>query len=147
MKAIMCRRYGPPDVLQLEEVEKPSPTEDRVLVKVVAASVNPADWHSMKGGIARLFGGLRKPKDPRMGTDIAGRVEAVGSKVTRFKPGDEVFGASPGGFAEYASAREDQLGLKPPNRSFEEAASVPIAGTTAFRVFGTKDRSSPGRRS
>lgn len=146
MKAVLGRRYGPPDVLQLEEVEKPSLVEDRVLVKVFAASVNPADWHSMKGGIARLFGGLRRPKDPRVGTDIAGRVEAVGSKVTRFKPGDEVFGACPGGFAEYASAREDRLTLKPPNRSFEEAASVPIAGTTALQGLRDKGHIKPGQK-
>lgn len=146
MKAVFGRRYGPPDVLQIEEVEKPAPTEDRVLVEILSASVNPADWHGMKGGIARLFGGLRRPKDPRVGTDIAGRVEAVGSKVTRFKPGDEVFGACPGGFADYGSAREDRLALKPPNRSFEEAASVPIAGTTALQGLRDKGQIKPGQK-
>ena len=92
MKATVCTRYGPPEVLHLEEVERPVPQEGRVLVRVLAASANPADWHTMKGGIACLFGGLRRPKDLWVGVDVAGRVEAVGSKVTRFQPGDRQSG-------------------------------------------------------
>jgi NADPH:quinone reductase-like Zn-dependent oxidoreductase len=135
MRAIVCTRYGSPDVLQLKEVEKPAPTEGRVLVKVHAASANPVEWHTMRGKpfLVRFSEGLRKPKDPRLGTDIAGRVEAVGSNVTQFKLGDEVFGTCPGGFAEYASAREDRLALKPTNRSFEESAAVPVAAFTALQ--------------
>src|SRR3990170_7144304 len=146
MKAIVCARYGSPDVLQLKEVPKPAPSEGRVLVRIHAASVNPADWHTMKGGIARLFNGLRKPKDPRLGIDIAGRVEAVGSKVTRFQPGDEVFGACAGGFAEYATAREDRLALKPANRSFEEAAAVPVAAITALQGLRDTGHIQPGQK-
>jgi len=146
MKAIVCARYGSPDVLQLEDVEKPAPIEGRVLVRVLAASANPADWHSMKGGIARLFGGLRKPKDPRVGIDVAGRVEAAGSKVTQFHPGDEVFGGCAGAFAEYATAREDRLVLKPSNISFEEAAAVPVAAITALQGLRDKGRIRPGQK-
>ena len=146
MKAIVCRRYGLPNVLKLEDVEKPSPTEGRVLIGVRAASANPADWHSMKGGIARLFGGLRKPKDPRVGIDVAGRVEAVGSNVTQFKPGDDVFGGGAGSFAEYATARESSLALKPTNRSFEEAAAVPVAAITALQGLRDKGHIHPGQK-
>src|SRR3989441_6577423 len=129
MKAIVCTQYGSPDVLQLKEVEKPAPKDDEVLVTIHAASANPLDWHLMRGApfLARLDGGLRKPKDPRLGVDIAGRVEAVGNDVTQFKPGDEVFGVCAGGFAEYACAHENRLVLKPANISFEEAAAVPVA--------------------
>ncbi|MGA2198318.1 MAG: NAD(P)-dependent alcohol dehydrogenase [Nitrososphaerales archaeon] len=135
MKAIVCPRYGPPDVLQLKEVEKPVPEDGRVLVKIHATSANPVDWHHMTGApfLVRLGDGLRRPKDPRLGTDIAGTVEAVGSNVTQFKPGDEVFGACVGGFAEYGSAREDRLVLKPANVSFDEAAAVPVAAITALQ--------------
>src|SRR5439155_18748590 len=120
MKAILFTQYGSPDVLHLAEVEKPTTEDNQVLLKVYAASANPADYHRMKGGLVRLFGeGLRKPKDPRLGIDIAGRVEAIGQNVTQFQSGDEVFGTCAGGFAEYASAREDRLALKPANISFE----------------------------
>jgi len=120
-------------VLQLVDVEMPRPDEGRVLVKVHASSVNPADLHSIDG-MSRLFGsGVRRPKDPRMGGDFAGRVEGVGPNVTKFKSGDEVFGTCAGGYAEYAVAREIRLALKPANVSFEEAASVPIAGITALQ--------------
>ena len=126
-------------MLELRDVDKPALEDGRVLVNVRAASVNPADWHSMHGGIARLFGnGLRRPKDPRVGTDVAGRVEAVGKNVTRFRPGDEVFGACPGSLAEFASAREDRLALKPANVSFEQAGAVAVAATTALQ--GLRDR-------
>jgi NADPH:quinone reductase-like Zn-dependent oxidoreductase len=136
MKAILCTNYGSPlDVLHLKEVDKPYPTDNQVLVKVLAASVNVADLAPVKGVfLARLLGtGLFKPKRQRIGTDIAGRVEAVGKNVTHFQPGDEVFGAAPGGFAEYVCAREDFLVPKPSNVSFEQAAAVPVAGTTALQ--------------
>lgn len=116
MKAIVFTRYGSPDVLQLKEAEKPAPTDGRVSVKIHAASANPLDWHRMRGApfLARSGEGLRKPKDPRLGTDIAGRVEAVGGNATQFRPGHKIFGVCAGGFAEYASARK-RLALKPAN--------------------------------
>src|SRR5215216_1927916 len=116
MKAILFPKYGSPDVLQLAEVEKPTPNEDQVLIKVIAASTNPLDWHRMRGEpfLARMGEGLRKPQNPKLGADIAGRVEAIGKNVTEFKPGDEVFGAiGAGGFAEYVCAREKSFALKP----------------------------------
>jgi len=136
MKAIVCTRYGDPlEVLQLKEVDKPVPTEGRVLVRVHAASVNKADLAPVRGAIvARLLGtGLLKPKRAILGDDLAGTVEAVGKDVTRFKPGDEVFGDAPGAFAEYASASQDLLVSKPANVSFEEAAAVPIAAISALQ--------------
>lgn len=134
MKAIICEHYGPPEVLQLREVERPVPPDDRALVKVHASSVNPLDFHMMRGGIIRFMGnGLIKPKDSRFGRDFAGVVESVGSKVAGLKPGDEVFGICPGALAEYACCREDRVALKPANVTFEEAAAVPVAGTTALQ--------------
>ena len=138
MKAIVYTKYGPPDVLQFKEVEKPAPKEGQILVKVYAASANPLDWHFMRGSpfLARLAGGLRKPKNPRLGADIAGRVEAVGAAVTQFRPGDEVFGQSKGAkgaFAEYACADENELALKPAGLSFEQAAAAPVAAITALQ--------------
>jgi NADPH:quinone reductase-like Zn-dependent oxidoreductase len=139
MKAIVYDNYGSPDVLKLEEVEKPAPKDDEVLVDVHAASANPLDWHLMRGEpfLARLEGGLLKPKNRRLGADLAGRVEAVGRNVKEFQPGDEVFGEvfenGLGGFAEYVAVREDALALKPANLSFEEAAAVPIAALTALQ--------------
>ena len=138
MKAIIVPKYGPPEVVQLIDVEKPAPTADRVLVKILAASINVSDL-TFSGGLARLFMGLTRPKNSRLGADIAGVVEAVGSAVTQIKPGDEVFGVCPGGLAEYGSARQDRLVLKPANISFEQAAAVPVAATTALqglRDFG-----------
>ena len=135
MKAIVRTQYGSPDVLQFKEVEKPIPDETRgVLVKVYASSANPLDWHTMRASpfIVRTSEGLRKPKTPWLGVDMAGQVEAVASNITQFKPGDEVFGRSTGSFAEYAIARENRLSLKPANSSFEEAAAVPVAGLTAL---------------
>src|SRR6266851_6018461 len=120
VKAIVYTHYGPPDVLKLEEVEKPTPQDNEVLVKVHAASVNAADWHILRGKpfLMRLMGyGLLKPKNTILGSDIAGRVEAVGRNVKQFQPGDEVFGTIRGGFAEYVCAREDALVLKPANIS------------------------------
>ena len=136
MKAILFSKYGPPDVLELREVEKPTPNEDQVLIKIHASSANPLDWHHMRGEpfIARLGDGFFKPKDQRIGADIAGRVEAVGKNVTEFKPGDEVFGAvGAGGFAEYVCTREKNLALKPANISFEAAAAAPVVGFTALQ--------------
>ncbi len=139
MKAIVYTQYGSPDVLQFKEVEKPTPRDNEVLVKIHAASANPLDWHLMRGApfVARFENGLFKPKQPILGADIAGQVEAVGSSVTQFKPGDEVFGdislSGLGGFAEYGCAREDTLVLKPSNISFEEAASFPVVGFTAIQ--------------
>src|SRR5438477_995533 len=139
MKAIVYTRYGSPDVLQLREVAKPTPGDDEVLVKVHAVSINAADWHLMRGKpvFARfLIGGFRKPKHSILGSDIAGRVEAVGKDVTQFQPGDEVFGGvGKGGFAEYVSVRESKLLLKPANVSFEAAAAVPIAAITALQAL------------
>ncbi len=148
MKAIIHTRYGSPDVLQLKEVEKPVPNDGQILVKIHAASANPADWHEMRGEpfLARLTFGLRKPKDVRLGTDIAGHVEAVGSKVTRFHPGDEVFGTCAGGFAEYATASETKLVLKPANISFEEAAAVPVAAITALQGLRDKGKIHSGQK-
>ncbi len=148
MKAILQTKYGSPEVLQLTEVEKPTPTENQVLVKVHAASVNALEWRpfTMSPIFIRLMGGLLKPKDPKLGTDIAGRVEAVGSNVTEFQPGDEVFGVAPGAFAEYVCAGETKLALKPANVSFEAAAAVPVAASPLCRVFATKDRFSQGKR-
>jgi NADPH:quinone reductase-like Zn-dependent oxidoreductase len=135
VKAIVYTKYGPPDVLQLKEVEKPAPNDNEVLVKVHAASANPLDWHSLRGKpfLVRLTSGLRKPKNTRLGADIAGRVEAVGSTVRQFQPGDDVFGMSAGSFAEYVCASEDALALKPANISFEEAAATPVVAFTALQ--------------
>jgi len=149
MKAIVIEKYGSPDVLQFKEVERPTPKDNQVLVRVQAASANPLDWHLMRGEpfIARLVGtGLLKPKSSRVGADVAGRVEAVGKDVTQFKPGDEVFGTCNGSFAEYACAREDRLALKPANVSFEEAAAIPVAATTALQGLRDKGQIQPGQK-
>jgi len=149
MKAIVIEKYGSPDVLQFKEVERPTPKDNQVLVRVQAASANPLDWHLMRGEpfIARLMGtGLLKPKSSRVGADVAGRVEAVGKDVTQFKPGDEVFGTCNGSFAEYACAREDRLALKPANVSFEEAAAIPVAATTALQGLRNKGQIQPGQK-
>jgi len=135
MKAAVYSRYGPPDVVQIQEVEKPVPRENEVLIKVLAASVNPLDWHFMRGTpyILRIKAGLRKPKDNRLGVDVAGQVEAVGGNVTQFRSGDEVFGSCRGAFAEYACTPASALVLKPGNVTFEQAASVPVAAFTALQ--------------
>ena len=146
MKAAVYNRYGPPDVIQIKDVEKPVPKDHEVLMKVRAASVNPLDEGLMKGG-GRIVTGLRKPKAARLGVDVAGQVEAVGRNVTRFKPGDEVFGACisdpqasslrvwipQGSFAEYACAHESALVMKPANLTFEQAAAAPVAAFTALQ--------------
>lgn len=148
MKAIVYCDYGSPDVLKLEDIEKPVPGDDQVLVRVRAASVNPLDWHYMRGTpyVMRLDGGLRKPKDTRLGVDFAGTVEAVGKNVTQFKAGDEVFGGRTGAFAEYVVAPEQKLARKPENMTFEQAASVPIAALTALQALRDKGRVQPGQR-
>ena len=134
MKAIVYCEYGPPDVLKLEDVEKPVPNDDQVLIKVRAASLNALDAYMIRDAwLNRLIFGLRKPRDTRLGRDVAGQVEAVGKNVTQFKPGDEVFGICRGSLAEYAVAPERALVIKPPNISFEQAASVPLAGLTALQ--------------
>ena len=147
MEAIVWTQYGPPEVLQFKEVAKPAPKDNEVLVKVHAASVNTLDL-AMRGPLlARIItGGLRKPKDPRVGADIAGRVEAVGSNVTQFQPGDEVFGAWKGGFAEYASVPENRVALKPTNSSFEEASAIPVAAITALQGLRDKGQIQPGQK-
>jgi NADPH:quinone reductase-like Zn-dependent oxidoreductase len=149
MKAIHYRCYGSADVLKLEETPKPTPAADEILVRVHAASVNPLDWHYMTGSpyIMRLDAGLGAPKDPRMGVDFAGTVEAVGQNVTRFKPGDEVFGARDGAFGEYVTVRETRaVAPKPSNMSFEQAAAVPIAGITALQALRDKAQVHAGQK-
>src|SRR3989454_5491662 len=134
MKAIVYHSYGPPDVLKCEEIEKPSAGDNEVLIKVRAAAVNPVDL-LFRGTsyMVRMITGLRRPKDTRLGVDVAGQVEAVGRNVTQFKPGDAVFGTCKGAFAEYACAPESALVVKPDNVTFEQVASVPIAALTALQ--------------
>ena len=136
MNAMVATKYGPPETLRFEEVEKPIPKDKQVLVKVHAASVNAYDWHVLEGKpvFTRLMGsGLLRPKNAVPGRDLAGRVEAVGSTVNEFQVGDDVFGFGVGSFAEYSCAREDRLMKKPVNVTFEEAAATPLAGLTALQ--------------
>jgi NADPH:quinone reductase-like Zn-dependent oxidoreductase len=149
MKAIVYRCYGPPEVLQLEEVEKPAAGEDEVLVRVRAAAVNPLEWHYMRGTpyIMRAEAGFGAPKQSRLGVDFSGTVEEVGKNVKRFRPGDEVFGARNGALAEYVRVREDRnVVLKPANVSFEQAASVPVAAITALQALRDKGHLQPGQK-
>ena len=149
MKAITCHRYGGPDVLEFEEVDDPVVGDDEVLVGVRAVSANPRDWHLMRGlpYFVRLQFGLRGPKQEVLGGDVAGRVEAVGRAVTRFRPGDEVFAdIETGGFAEYAAVREDLLEPKPANLGFEQAAAVPLAALTALQGLRDHGRVQPGQK-
>jgi NADPH:quinone reductase-like Zn-dependent oxidoreductase len=149
MKAIVYTQYGPPDVLQFIEVAKPTPKDDEVLIRIRAASVNPLDWRLLRGKpwFARfLIGGLRKPKVTRPGVDVAGQIEAVGRNVKQFKPGDEVFGAGRGAFAEYVCTVEDKLALKPTNLSFEGAAAVPVAAISALQGLRDKGRIQQGQK-
>ncbi len=150
MKAVVYTDYGNADVLQISDIKKPLPNDDQILVKIRAASINPLDWHFIRGTpyIARaLMMGLRKPKVPRLGVDYAGTVEAVGKNVTQFKAGDEVFGGKTGAFAEYICARADRsVTLKPANITFEQAASVPIAGITALQGLRDKGHLQPGQK-
>ena len=148
MKAIVQDTYGPPDVLQLREIDRPMPGDDDVLVRVRAASVNPQDWHIMRAApfIVRTSGfGLRTPKKPIRGTDVAGQVEATGSNVTRFRPGDEVFGWCEGSFAEYVSVDESHLVSKPADLSFEAAGAISMAGCTAIQGLRDAGAVQPGQ--
>ena len=151
MKAVVFTRYGSPDVLELKEVATPSPRDDEVLVKVHAASVNDWDYEALRGTpfVNRLMFGLFRPKKQILGSDIAGRVEAAGARVTRFRPGDEVFGDLSGrwgGFAEYACAPEQMLALKSAGMSFEQAAAIPQAGMLALQGLRDSGRIQPGQR-
>jgi NADPH:quinone reductase-like Zn-dependent oxidoreductase len=147
MKAIVHGRYGRPEVLEQRDAELPEIDGDQVLVRVHASSVNPVEWYGVTGFLpARLGGGWRRPKDVRVGADLAGRVEAVGSGVTRLRPGDEVFGTGVGAWAEYAVAGEARLAHKPANVSFEEAAAVPIAAITALQALRDKAHVQPGQK-
>jgi NADPH:quinone reductase-like Zn-dependent oxidoreductase len=149
MRAVVYCAYGPPEVLRVENVEKPVPKDDQLQVRVHAASINPLDWHIMRGTpyFMRMMAGLRKPKDIRLGVDFAGHVEAVGSKVTRFKVGDEVFGAADGALAEYLCVGQDGgVARKPYNLPFPQAAGIPVAGITALQALRDRARARPGQR-
>jgi NADPH:quinone reductase-like Zn-dependent oxidoreductase len=150
VKAAVHRRYGSPEVVKCEEIAKPAAGDNQVLIKVRAASVNPLDWHGMRGQpyIMRMTGGLRAPKSIRLGCDVAGEVEAVGRNVTQFKPGDHVFGGGIGigAFAEYACVPESALIMKPDSIKFEQAASVPVAGLSALQGLRDKAQIQPGQR-
>ncbi len=146
MRAIVRDRFGSAD---LREIERPIAADDEVLVRVRAASVNPADWYSMMGTpyLGRIQMGLRKPKSNRLGVDFAGQVEAVGKDVTQFRPGDEVFGGRDGSFAEYVAVREERaIVLKPANVTFEQAAGVGVAGLTALQGLRDKGQIQPGQK-
>src|SRR6058998_4046410 len=148
MKAIVQTGYGSSDVFQLREIEMPVIDDDGVLVRVQAASVNALDWHLMRGipAIIRLTTGLRRPKSPVPGVDVAGTVESVGRNVTRFRPGDEVFGMRTGAFAEYVAGKERNFVAKPVGLSFEQAAAVPVAGETALQGLRDKGQIRPGQK-
>jgi NADPH:quinone reductase-like Zn-dependent oxidoreductase len=149
MKAIVYHCYGSSDVLKLEDVEMPTPADNEVLVKVHAASVNPLDWHYMRGSpyIMRMESGIGAPTNPRLGVDYSGTVVAAGKTVTRFKIGDEVFGGRNGAFAEYLTAREDRAIIrKPADITFEQAAAVPIAALTALQSLRDNGKLEPGQK-
>lgn len=149
MKAVVHTEYGSADVLKIEELEKPAPKDKQVLIKIHAASVNAGDYRMMRASpfIMRLMiGGILKPKDPRIGSDVAGKVEAVGENVTQFQPGDEVFGCAHGSFAEYALAKETYLAPKPANVPFEKAAAVPVAALTALQGLRNTGGIQPGQK-
>ena len=148
MQAIIYCDYGSPEVLELSTLEKPVPGDSQVLVRVRAAAVNPLDWHYMRGTPypMRLDGGLRKPKVIRLGVDFAGTVESVGRAVTQLEPGDEVFGARTGAFAQYVTIREDRVVRKPANITFEQAAAVPVAGLTALQALRDHGKVGPGQK-
>ncbi len=148
MKAIVYHKYGSPDVLELKDIDMPVVRDDGVLVRVHAASINPLDWHFMRGApyLVRMGAGLFKPKATRLGADVAGRVEAVGKNVTQFQPGDEVFGTSKGALAEYVCASESTVALKPANVTFEQAAAVPVAAVTALQGLRDKGHIQRGQK-
>jgi NADPH:quinone reductase-like Zn-dependent oxidoreductase len=148
LKAIRYSEYGSPDILRLEDVSTPTPKDDEVLIRVHAASANPLDWRLMRGspyGI-RIMTGLSKPRDRRLGVDVAGRVESVGASVTDLQPGDEVFGTCSGAFAEYACGSEKSLVRKPASVTFEHAATVGVAGVTALQGLRDRGRLQPGQK-
>jgi NADPH:quinone reductase-like Zn-dependent oxidoreductase len=147
MKAIVHERYGPPDLLELRDVEPPEIGDDQVLVRVHASSVNPVDWYGVTGlWLARLPNALRKPKDPRVGLDVAGRIEAVGTAVTTMHHGDDVFGSAIGAWAEFAVADAAKLAPKPASVSFDEAGAVSIAGRTALQAIRDHGCVKPGQK-
>jgi NADPH:quinone reductase-like Zn-dependent oxidoreductase len=149
MKAIVREKYGSPDVLELKDIERPLVDDDSVLVRVRAASINAYDWHMMRGSpyLVRMMAGLRKPKSSAMGVDVAGQVEAVGKNVTQFRPGDEVFGSRSGSLAEYVRGTSQSfLVPKPSALTFEQAAAVPLAATTALQGLRDKGQIKPGQR-
>jgi D-arabinose 1-dehydrogenase-like Zn-dependent alcohol dehydrogenase len=148
MNAVVQDTYGPPEVLELREIDRPVVGDDEVLVRVEAAGVDPGVWHLMTGRpyLVRVMGyGLRKPKVGIRGRDVAGRVEAVGTDVTRFRPGDEVLGIADGSFAEFVCARPDKLAPKPANLTFEQAAAVPISALTALQALRDRGKVQPGQ--
>lgn len=147
MKAIVHHKYGTPDVLALEEVDMPVVKDGEVLVRIRAASVNPYDWHFLTGTpyFMRMGAGLFRPKQTIPGVDVAGQVEAVGENVTRFRPGDEVYGMRSGAFAEYMSVRETRIALKPANLTFGQAAAVPLAALTALQGLRDAGQIRPGQ--
>ena len=147
MKSIVHRSYGSSRGVELRDIETPAITDEQVLVRVHASSVNPAEWYAVMGPFFARFGnGLRRPKTPKVGSDLAGHVVAVGKDVTEFKPGDEVFGTGAGAWSEYAAAREVRLVAKPANVSFEEAGSVPIAALTALQALRDHGNVQPGQK-
>ncbi len=150
MKAMVYRNYGSPDVLELQDIDKPTVTDGELLVRVHAASVNPDDWHFLRGTpfVVRMMAGLVRPKRKILGVDVAGRVEAVGGNVTRFQPGDEIFGSSAnsGAFAEYLCVPEDGVVLKPAHLTYEEAAAVPVAALTALQGLRDRGQIQPGHK-
>jgi len=154
MKAIICTKYGSPDVLQLQEVGKPTPQDNEVLIKIQAASINARDWRFMRAKpffIRLMPGGFQQPKNKILGADVAGRIEAVGSNVKLFQPGDDVFGYLPsstgrGTFAEYVCANENAITLRPVNLTFEQAAAVPVAALTALQGLRDKGNIQPGQK-
>jgi NADPH:quinone reductase-like Zn-dependent oxidoreductase len=149
MQAAVRRCYGSPDVIEMANIEKPLPKDDEVLVRVYAASVNPLDWHELRGSpyLLRLLTGLGKPDGIRMGVDYSGTIEAIGANVTTFKPGDDVFGGRNGAFAQYVTVTADRaIALKPANMTFEQAASVGIAGITALQALRDKGKLQSGQR-
>jgi len=148
MRAAIYTQYGPPDVVRVLDVDTPVPRDAEVLIRIRAAAVNPLDWHFLRGTprVARVAFGLAGPKNPRLGVDVAGQVEAVGRSVTRFKPGDAVFGVCKGAFAEYTCADESKLVTKPDRISFEQAAGVPIAALTALQGLRDHGRLQPGQK-
>ena len=154
MKAIVCTKYGSPDVLKLKEVTKPAPQDDEVLIKIHAASINSRDWRYMRANpffIRLMPGGLLRPKNKILGGDVAGQVEAIGNNAKRFKPGDEVFGYLPsatgrGTFAEYVCAKENTITLKPANLTFKQVAAVPVAAMTALQGLRDKGNIQPGQK-